>query len=376
MKLFKDTNGVISSTMILLGLLVLVVVGIALYGIAPADEVPDDEVPDAVAGQQTGPFEVTLVNLAGTHIGTVADLDVYLTSPDIYPDVYSVFEEIDTQGKLVDPYDPSIVAGSRKSTTNSDGEVSFTVTSKQWLAGDDVNVGTDFGLAIIDETPAAGGYNPEVGNIKINARLTPEQAIVVTPVDGQAGYFGSEIEVAPIGVLSFYDPLTKTDNKTGYTLDKDAGSLSDEDFTINARLLVADTEIRDVTAYVDVEEGNISLEIDDVEISIDGVKLTGTGMTDVSDLSTTDVLKKNAPAKTGDTLYVIEGASFDMSRINDNNMVEVEIELTDYSAEIAANGVGHVNVTLIGNNGYKTSEYTVGAFTFTVGDNQTSQYTT
>jgi len=375
MKIFKDEKG-ISTMMAILAVVALLVIALAVAGFTMQveDEVDEDEAPEAVAGQQTGPFSMTLVNLAGTNIGNDSNLWAYLTSPDVYTDVYEVFEELDTQGKLVDPYDPKVIAGSRKSSIGTDGVVSFSVTAKQWLAGDEVNIGTDFGIAIIDEGTSVGDYNPEVGKVKINARLTPEQAVVVSIVDGQPGYLGSEVEVAPIGNLSFFDSLTMTDGKTGYTLDKGVESLSDEDFTINARLLVADTEIRDITTYIDVEEGNISLEVDDVEISVNGVKITGTGMSDISDLSTTNVLKKNAPSKVGDTLYVIEGASFDMYRINDNNMAEVAIELTDYSAEIAANGTGSVIVTLVGNNGYKTSDYTVGTFTFNLGENVTSQY--
>lgn len=381
MKILKDKSGM-SNTMIILAIvaaIVLVMAVVVFMAPTPEEEEEDEVPPVAVAGQQTGPFTATVVDLAGEKLSAQGStgLYAYLTSPNVYPDVYAVFEEIDTQGKLVDPYDPKQVAGSKKTAVAADGVVSFSVTAKQWLAGDTLNVGTDFGLVLLDETPTAGEYNPEVGNIKINARLTPEQAVVVSIVDGQPGYMGSEIEVAPIGVLSYFDPLTKTDNKTGYTLDVDPGALTgNDDFTINARLLVADTELRDITAYVDVEEGNISLELDDVEIALNGVKITGTGMTDISDLSTTNVLKKNAPSKTGDTLYVIEGASFDMSRINDNNMVEVEITLTDYDATLSADGLGHVNVTLVANNGYKTSEFELGTFTFTLGENVTSDYTT
>ena len=372
----KDEKG-ITTVMLILAIVAILVASVAVISLmAPEadDDVDDDDAPVAVAGQQTGPFSMTLVNLAGTNIGNDSNLWAYLTSPDVYTDVYEVFEELDTQGKLVDPYDPEVIAGSRKSSIGTNGVVSFSVTAKQWLAGDDLNIGTDFGIAIIDDDTSVGDYNPEVGKVKINARLTPEQAVVVSIVDGQPGYLGSEVEVAPIGNLSFYDSLTMTDGKTGYTLQKDAGDYSDEDFTINARLLVADTEIRDITTYVEVNDGNISLEVDDVEISVDGVKITGTGMSDISDLSTTNVLKKNAPAKVGDTLYVIEGASFDMYRINDNNMAEVEIELTDYSATIGADGVGSVRVTLVANNGYKTSDYQIGNFTFTLGQNVTSQY--
>ena len=381
MKILKDERGAISTTMIILAVIGIVVIAVAIMSMAPEEEVGEEEEapPVAVAGQQTGPFTATIVDLAGTPLSAQGStgLWAYLTSPDVYPDVYAVFEELDTQGKLVDPYDPNIIAGSKKIAVGASGAVSFSVTSRQWLAGDALNNGTDFGLALIDESPTVGEYNPEVGKVKINARLTPEQAVVVSIVDGQPGYMGSEIEVAPIGNLSFFDPLTKTDSKTGYTLDTDAGALTgNDDFTINARLLVADTELRDITAYVDVEEGDISLEVDDVEIALNGNKIAGTGLCDISDLSTTNVLKKNAPSKTGDTLYVVEGASFDMSRINDNNMVEVEITLTDYDATLSAGGLGHVNVTLVANNGYKTSELELGTFTFTLGENVTSDYTT
>ena len=286
MKLFKDTNG-ITTTMAVLGLLVLAVIAVALMGIAPTEEVPDEEVAPTIAGQETGAFEITLVDSNGSTLGTDTTLKVYLTSPDVYATVFEAYDTIDRQGRLVDPYDASIAAGSKRSTPTA-GVVSFTVTSKMYTAGSDVDTGTDFGIVVIDDGVLIGDYNTEVGKIKINARLNDELTVIATVVEGVAGYFGSEVEVAQRGNISFYDSLSGDDNQASYELDTETNeSIEDQDFEINVRLNGDDTELRYITTYIEVDDDlteTADLTLDDVEIALNGVKITGTSLSEVSDL--------------------------------------------------------------------------------------------
>ena len=366
MKLFKDTKA-ISSTMAILLLLVAVVVGIAAMGLAPVeDEVPDEVEAPIIAGQETGPFTLSLANLAGTSVGTDANITVYLTSPDVYEDVYDAYDTIDRQGRLVDPYDPDINAGSKRSTP-TDGDVSFTVTSKMYTAGDDVETGSDFGIVIIDSGVLVGDYNPEVGKVKINARLNDELTVIATVVEGIAGFMGSEIELAPRGNISFYDTLSGDDNMATYTLDTgDNESIEDEDFDLNVRLNGDDTELRDITTYVEVADdvtNTSDLTLDDVEIKVNGVKIVGSSLSEVSDLSSADPLRKNAPSLINtaatSTLYVVEGGNFDLTRINSDNLDTVVITLVDYDADMSGTSTDdecQFVITLVANNGHKDSE--------------------
>ena len=384
MKLFKDTKA-ISSTMAILLLLVAVVVGIAAMGLAPVeDEVPDEEEAPTIAGQETGAFTLSLANLAGTSVGTDANITVYLTSPDVYEDVYDAYDTIDRQGRLVDPYDPDINAGSKRSTP-TDGDVSFTVTSKMYTAGDDVETGSDFGIVIIDSGVLVGDYNPEVGKVKINARLNDELTVIATVVEGIAGFMGSEIELAPRGNISFYDTLSGDDNMASYELDTSANeTIEDQDFDLNVRLNGDDTELRDINTYIEVRDdltGTADLTLDDVEIKVDGVKIVGTTLSEVSDLSSADPLRKNAPAvssSTLSTLYVVEGGEFDLTRINSDNYAAVVITLVDYDADMDAAGTtdeGKFVVTLVASNGHKDSDMAGDDFIFGIDEDGTSGYT-
>ena len=384
MKLFKDTKA-ISSTMAILLLLVAVVVGIAAMGLAPVeDEVPDEVEAPIIAGQETGPFTLSLANLAGTSVGTDANITVYLTSPDVYEDVYDAYDTIDRQGRLVDPYDPDINAGSKRSTP-TDGDVSFTVTSKMYTAGDDVETGSDFGIVIIDSGVLVGDYNPEVGKVKINARLNDELTVIATVVEGIAGFMGSEIELAPRGNISFYDTLSGDDNMASYELDtSDNETIEDQDFDLNVRLNGDDTELRDISVYVEVRDDltdTADLNLDDVEIKVDGVKIDGTTLSEVSDLASNDPLRKNAPAvssSTLSTLYVVEGGQFDLTRINSDNYVAVVITLVDYDADMDAattTDEGKFVITLVASNGHKDSEMAGDDFIFGIDENGTSGYT-
>lgn len=366
MKLFEDTRG-ITTTMVILGLLVLAVVGIAIMGLAPTEEVPDDEAPVAVAGQETGSFDLTLSDLEGTLITSDTDLKVYLTSPDVYADVYEAYDAIDRQGRLVDPYDAEIAAGSKRSTPDASGIVSFTVTAKTYTAGDEIETGSDFGIVIIDDGVAIGDYNPEVGKVKINARLNDELTVIATVVEGVSGFMGSEIELAPRGNISFYDTLSGDDNMASYTLDtSDNESIEDEEFDVNVRLNGDDTELRDITVYVEVADNVAStaaLSIDDVEIKYNGVKIVGTTLSEVSDLRTDNPLRKNAPsyinAEATSVLYVVEDGNFDLTRINEDNLDTVVITIVDYDADMTAATTDdecQFVVTLVASNGHKDSE--------------------
>ena len=385
MKLFKDTNG-ITTTMAVLGLLVLAVIAVALMGIAPTEEVPDEEVAPTIAGQETGAFELTLVDSNGSTLGTDTTLKVYLTSPDVYATVFEAYDTIDRQGRLVDPYDASIAAGSKRSTPTA-GVVSFTVTSKMYTAGSDVDTGTDFGIVVIDDGVLIGDYNTEVGKIKINARLNDELTVIATVVEGVAGYFGSEVEVAQRGNISFYDSLSGDDNQASYELDTETNeSIEDQDFEINVRLNGDDTELRYITTYIEVDDDlteTADLTLDDVEIALNGVKITGTSLSEVSDLASSDPLRKNAPSLVGatadSTLYVVEDGQFDLSRINADNYDRAVITLTDYDADMSA-GVGGTDecrfiVTLVASNGHKDSEMAGDDFYITIDENGTSGYT-
>lgn len=386
MKLFEDTKGAISTTMIVLGILVLAVVAIALMGIGPADVTPDDEdVPTAIAGQETGAFEITLVDANGSTLGTDTTLKVYLTSPDVYTTVFEAYDAIDKQGRLVDPYDASIAAGSKRSTP-TDGDVSFTVTSKKYTAGSDVDTGTDFGIVVIDDGVLIGDYNTETGKVKINARLNDELTVISTVVEGISGYFGSELEVAQRGNISFYDALSGDDNQASYELDTSANeSIEDEDFEINVRLNGDDTELRYISTYIEVDDdltGTADLTLDDVEISLNGVKITGTSLTEVSDLASSDPLRKNAPSVVGasadSTLYVVEGGQFDLTRINSDNYDRAIITLTDYDADMSAAGTTdecRFIVTLVASNGHKDSDMAGDDFYITIDESGTSGYT-
>ena len=376
MKLFEDTRG-ITTTMVILGLLVLAVVGIAIMGLAPSDEVPDEEAPVAVAGQETGAFDLTLSNLEGTLITSDTDLKVYLTSPDVYLDAYDAYDTIDRQGRLVDPYDADIAAGSKRSTPDASGVVSFTVTAKTYTAGDEVETGSDFGIVIIDDGVAIGDYNPEVGKVKINARLNDELTVIATVVEGVSGFMGSEIELAPRGNISFYDTLSGDDNMAIYTLDTSANeSIEDQEFDVNVRLNGDDTELRDITVYVEVADDVAStadLTLDDVEIKVNGVKIVGTSLSEVSDLSSADPLRKNAPAVINtaatSTLYVVEGGNFDLTRINEDNLDSVIITLVDYDADMSAattDDEGQFVITLVASNGHKDSDMAGDDFIFKI----------
>ena len=380
----KDEKG-ITTVMLILAIVAILVASVAVISLmAPEadDDVDDDDAPVTIAGQETGTVSLTFVDLAGTSVGTDTNLDIYLTSPDVYPDVYTAYDEIDTQGKLVDPYDPLKVASSKKSTP-TDGTVTFTVTSKMYVAGSDVDTGTDFGIVIIDGGIAVADYNPEVGKIKVNARLNDELTVVATAVEGIPGYLGSEIELAPRGNISFFDSLSGADNKTAYSLDTDANeSIEDQDFDLNVRLNSDDSEVRDITVYVEVADdttGTADLTLDDVEITVGGIKLVGLSLGEVSDLSSGDPLRKNAPsAAASGTVYVVEGAMFDLTRINSDNYVKAVITLTDYDADMSAAGVtdaGQFIVSLVANNGHKDSEMAAQTFTITVAENGSNLYT-
>ena len=377
MKLFKDTKA-ISGTMAILLLLVAVVVAIAAMGLAPTDvdEVPDDDEAPTIAGQETGAFTLSLANLAGTSVGTDATIKVYLTSPDVYETVYDAYDTIDTQGRLVDPYDAEINAGSKRSTP-TDGDVSFTVTSKKYTAGDAVETGSDFGIVIIDDGVLIGDYNPEVGKVKINARLNNELTVIATVVEGVSGFMGSEVELAPRGNISFYDTLSGDDNMASYTLDTSANeSIEDQEFDVNVRLNGDDTELRDITVYVEVADDVAStadLTLDDVEIKFNGVKIVGTTLSEVSDLSSADPLRKNAPAVINtaatSTLYVVEGGNFDLTRINEDNLDSVIITLVDYDADMSAattNDEGQFIISLVASNGHKDSDMAMDNFIFKI----------
>jgi len=386
MKILEDTRGAISSTMILLGLLVLVVVGIAYMGLAPTEEDGvDDDAPTAIAGQETGSFDLTLVDLNGSTLGTDSTVSVYLTSPDVYADVYEAYDAIDRQGRLVDPYDATVAAGSKRSTPTL-GVVSFTVTSKQYTAGDDVDTGSDFGVFIMDAGVLIGDYNPEIGKVKVNARLNDELTVISTVVEGISGYFGSEVEVARRGNISFYDSLSGDDNQASYELDtSDNESIEDQDFEINVRLNGDDTELRYITTYIEVDDDittTADLTLDDVEITVNGVKIVGTSLSEVSDLASSDPLRKNAPSVVGatadSTLYVVEDGQFDLSRINSDNYDRAVITLVDYDADMSAAGTGdecRFIVTLVANNGHKDSDMAGDDFYITIDENGTSGYT-
>ncbi|MCK5014066.1 MAG: hypothetical protein KAS66_09620, partial [Candidatus Omnitrophica bacterium] len=357
---------------------------IAAMGLAPPEIVPPDEIPPTIAGQETGAFTLSLANLAGTSVGTDATIKVYLTSPDVYTDVYEAYDAIDRQGRLVDPYDPNINAGSKRSTP-TDGDVSFTVTSKEYNAGSDVNTGSDFGIVIIDDGVLIGDYNPEVGKVKINARLNDELTVIATVVEGVAGFMGSEVELAPRGNISFYDTLSGDDNMASYELDtSDNETIEDQDFDLNVRLNGDDTELRDISVYVEVRDDltdTADLNLDDVEIKVDGVKIDGTTLSEVSDLASNDPLRKNAPAvssSTLSTLYVVEGGQFDLTRINSDNYVAVVITLVDYDADMDAattTDEGKFVITLVASNGHKDSEMAGDDFIFGIDENGTSGYT-
>lgn len=366
MKLLKDTNGKVSGTMIVLALLAVAVIGLIFLGMTPSEEDVDTDVPlEVKAGEEVNDITLTFANLAGTILGTDANLTIWLTSPDTYPDVSAVYTEIDDEGKLVGPYSETDTAGAERASP-VDGVVTFSVTAGMYVADSEINQGTDFGVAITDDRLAAGGYNPVVGNIKVNSRLNPDLDVVTTIVENLPGYLGAKIELAPIGVLEYYEDLTEA-AVSGYNMNSTiADDIDAEDFTVYARLAVADTEIRDIAVYVDVVPGTALLELDDVEINIDGDKIAGTSMTEVSDLDSSDPLKDNAPSATADAdLYVVEGAVFDMDRINDNNMIEVEVVLSEYSTRtIQANDTGSIIVTLVALSGHEDTAFEIGTFTF------------
>ena len=363
MKLLKDTNGAISNTMIILAVLALAVIGMIFMGMTPSEEEDVDIPLEVKASAEVNDITLTFADLAGTILGTDANLTVWLTSPDEYPDISAVYTEIDDEGKLVGPYSVTDTAGAERAHP-VEGVVTFSVTATQYVADSDVNTGTDFGVAVTDDRLAAGGYNPIVGNIKVNSRLNPDLDVVTTIVENLPGYLGAKIELAPIGVLEYYEDLTET-AVTGYNMNLTIGDDPDaEDFTVYARIAVEDTEIRDIATYVDVVTGTALLELDDVEINVDGDKIAGTSMTEVSDLSSSDPLKDNAPSEIGE-LYVVEGAIFNMDRINDNNMVEIEVVLSEYSTRIIqANDTGSIIVTLVALSGHEDTAFEIGTFTF------------
>lgn len=382
MKLRNSERGEISTMTIVLLVLAAAVIVLAFSGLDFKDEPEPVEDAPLIAGQETGPVTLTFADLAGTSIGTDADVDVYLTSPEVYLTVYEVYDEIDSRGKLVDPYDPLVVASSKKSTP-TDGAVTFSVTSKMYVAGDDVNTGSDFGIAIIDNGVAVGDYNPEVGKIKVNARLNDQLTVVATPVEGLPGYFAAEIELATRGNISFFDSLSGADNKTAYSLDTaDNETIEDQDFDLNIRLNSDDTEVRDISVYVEVADDTTDtadLELDEVTITVGGVELTGTSLTEVSDLASDDPLRKNAPAAAASgTVYVVSGAMFDLSRINSDNYVKAVVTLVDYDADMSAvttDDAGQFIVSLVGNNGHKNSDMAASTFTITVDETGTNLYT-
>ena len=390
MKIFKDTKGELTGTMIMLVILAIAVIGLAIVGFGPGDVEDgdvDDDAPDAIAGEQeTGSFSLTLSNLAGTAIASDTNVSVYLTSPDVYDTYVEAYDILDTQGRLVDPYDPNIAAGSKSDTPDASGIVSFTVTSKRYEAGSEINTGTDFGIVIIDAGVAIGDFNPEVGKVKINARLNDELTVVASVVEGVSGYFGNEVSLAPRGNISFYNTLSKADNMASYLLDTDANEdVEDEDFDCGARLNGDDTELRDITVYVEMEDdltGQADLTLDDVEIRVNGVKIAGTTLTEVGDMASSNPLRKNAPSETGvtanTTQYVVENGQFDLTRINEDNLDEVTITLVDYDADMEATGTddsARFIITLVASNGHKDSNMAGDDFIFNIDENGTEGYT-
>lgn len=354
MKLLKDTSGKVSSTMIILAVLAVAVIGLAIMGMAPSEEIIEPDVPGVAAQQETSTFTLSFADLGGAPVNDTEGIIVYLTYPDQYADVSAVYTEFDDEGDLVGPYDATDVSGAKQSTISTAGEVTYSVTAGMYESDSTVNTGTDFGIAILDETAStmvAGDFNPEVGKVKINARLNNELTVIMTVVENLPGYFGSEIELAEIGVVQFFNDVTDV-TVTGFNMEvANETNFDNEDFTMTARLSADDVEMRDVAVYVEIVEGDMALELDDVEVSVNGDKISGTSLTEVADLESNDPLKDNAPsAVASGTRYAVEGVSVDMTRANENNMIELEIVLSEYSTSdiIIGETNGQMIVSLVG----------------------------
>ena len=367
-KLMKDTLGV--APLVIVGIVALLLIVVYMFA-GQVAVVPTAEVVSPV-GLQSGDITLSLTNKVGTSVGTDATITVYLTSPDVYSDVYDGWAAIDEEGGLVSPYDASKEAGA-KTATPTTGDVTFSITATKYDVSDPENYpGTDFGVFIKDAGVLVGDYASELGKIKVNSRLNLDETTITTIVEGLDGYFGSDIELAPMGNISYYDPQAGNDNQATYVINPAANaSITDADFDLTVRLNSDNSELRDVGVYIDEVDsfaGTALLTLDDVEVWVNNAKLSGTSLTKVADLESGSAAKKNAPtaSATGtSTMWYVENGEFDITRTNANNLDVVTIKIVDYDYDLSAAGTSDqckIIVHCVANNGHKDSDMATDDF--------------
>lgn len=383
-KKFKSNMfGAITIPMVVLGIIALVVIAILAGYISPGP-ITTPEPASIVAGAKSGDITLTLTNLTGTGLGTDSTVTVYLTSPGVYATVYDGWAAIDEEGGLVSPYDPNKMAAAKTGTPSSN-EVTFSIVGKKYDATNPSTYpGTDFGLFIKDAGTTPGDYNAEIGKIKVNARDNLDETTIVTVEEGLDGYMGSDISLSPIGNISFYDPQSGSYDRGSYVLDTAANaSVTDQDFTLEVRLNSDNTAARDVGIYVeelDSVQGTATLTLDDVEVWVNGKKLSGVSLTKVADLDSGSAEKKNAPSANTSgtsTMWYVEGGEFTISRTNVNNLDAVLIKMVDFDYDVsAANTYDKCDIKfhLVKNNGHKDSDSTGETFTYTIDEDGTTGY--
>lgn len=362
------------------------IVAVSMFGGEPA---PATVTPGVAV--ESGDVTLSFTNLNGSSVGTLANMTVYLTSAGVYNTYADAYDAIDTDGGLVSPYDASKVSSAKSGTPDSSGQVTFSIVGTKYDSTDPVAYpGTDFGLVALSSTGTnLLSYNPLVGKLKVTSHLNLDETAITKVIEGLDGYLGSTIEVAPKGVISFYDSQSGSYARTGYYIDTaDNASTTDSDFEVAVRLNPGSdkTVLQDVGIYVeelDSTRGTGLLTLDDVELYINGVKQTGVSLTKTADLDSGSAAKKNAPTAntTGtSTMWYVEGGEFDISRTNTNNLDEVIVKLVDYDVDLSAttntsNDQACVRFIFVPFNAHKDSDLmTAVAFILTIGEIQTGGY--
>ena len=379
--LFKETKGAIAPVTLLLGVIAIVVIAAAVM-MYSGTTTPGTVGP--TVGAETGDITLSFTNMNGTSVGTMAGMTIYLTSAGVYEDYPDAYDAIDDEGGLVSPYDSSKVA-SAKSSTPTDGAVTFSVVGTKYDSTAPATYpGTDFGVVVLDSgTLGVSSYCPLAGTIKTTIHKNMDEDIVDQVIEGIDEYLGATIELEPRGNISVYDSLGASYDQSTYTRDTATNaSETEKEFEIAVRLGSDKSKLYDVGTYVeeldDVQNSSAALTLNDVEVYVNGNKMSGVSLTKVADLESGSPEKKNAPSAntTGtSTMWYVEGGEFDIQRINANNLDEVVIKMIDYDVAFTGYGSDQADIKFhfVPFNAHEDSDLmTTSTFLFQIGDEETT----
>ena len=380
----KDTNAVSGLVMVLLG---VILIGALVMAVSMWGEAPEPGVIAPGVAQESGTITLSFTYPNGTSVGTTSTASVYLTSPDVYDTYADAYEDIDEDGGLVSPYDPTEVDGAKVGTPST-GTVDFALVARKYDATNPTAFpGTDFGVVVLDSgTAASTTFSPLVGKIKATIHKNLDEDIVDQIIEGLDGYLGSTVELTPKGTVSIYDSQSGGYGKANYTIDPATNaSLTDQDFEVSVRLSTDRTGLLDVGVYVeelDSYAGTALLTLDDVEVYINGDEMSGVSLTKTADLESGSAEKKNTPSASAtgtSTMWYVEGGEFDIERTNSNNLDEIVIKLVDYDYDLSTGAGGsdecRVKFHFVPFNTHKDSDImTASTFSLIVDEDGTAGY--